>query len=134
LKATPSSTIRKQWSNRKLASRAFARRMRAGSIINEIWLAVDTPVDIKDEVKRVIASQLKVPVERMKPDVRLMDLGAESLDFVEVLFELEEKFDISIPFNANKPKAELGDESTLLTSTVDELAEVIARMVAQKRS
>jgi acyl carrier protein len=90
------------------------------------------PVDIKDEVKLVIANQLKIPVELIKPNVRLKDLGAESLDFVEVLFELEEKFDISIPFNANQPKAELGDESTLLTSTVDELADVIARIVTKK--
>ncbi len=93
-------------------------------------------MDIRQEVKLIIAKQLKIPIEQLKPDVRLKDLGAESLDFVEVLFELEEKFDISIPFNANQPVSKAGgsasDESTLLASTIDELTDLIAGMVAKK--
>jgi acyl carrier protein len=91
-------------------------------------------VDIQNEVKRIIASQLKVPIDRLEPGVRLKDLGAESLDFVEVLFELEEKFDISIPFNANQPvqTGDGSDESTLRASTIDELTDLIERMVAEK--
>jgi acyl carrier protein len=95
-------------------------------------------VDVEIEVKRIIASQLKIPFERLLGDVRLKDLGAESLDFVEVLFELEEKFDISLPFNANQPMqktgGDLGDESILLTSTIDELSGLIERLVAEKAS
>ncbi len=93
-------------------------------------------VDVRSEVKLIIASQLRIPLERLKPDVRLKDLGAESLDFVEVLFELEEKFDISLPFNANQPaqraSTDVGDESILLSSTIDQLADLIERLMARK--
>jgi acyl carrier protein len=34
-------------------------------------------------------------------DSRLEDLGLASLDVVEMIFDLEEKFDIEIPYNAN---------------------------------
>jgi len=37
---------------------------------------------------------------------RLEDLGLESLDAVEMIFELEEKFDITIPYNANDSRME----------------------------
>jgi acyl carrier protein len=93
-------------------------------------------VDIRNEVKLIISKQLKIPIELLTPHVRLQDLGAESLDFVEVLFELEEKFDISIPFNANQAVQRLGTEtddgSVLLHSTVEELANLVESMVAKK--
>jgi acyl carrier protein len=37
---------------------------------------------------------------------RLEDLGLESLDAVEMIFELEEKFDVTIPYNANDKRME----------------------------
>src|SRR4051794_18163290 len=35
-------------------------------------------MDIMDEVRQVIANTLKVPIDQLKPDSRLDDLGAES--------------------------------------------------------
>lgn len=93
-------------------------------------------MDVRNEVKLIVSKQLKIPIELLTPDVRLQDLGAESLDFVEVLFELEEKFDISIPFNANqtawKVGSETNDGSILLKSTIEELANLVERIVAKK--
>ena len=60
---------------------------------------------IIDEVRLIISKQLKIPIERLTPDTRLLDIGVESLDFVEIVFALEEKFDISIPYNANEAAA-----------------------------
>jgi acyl carrier protein len=52
---------------------------------------------ITDEVMQIIARELKIPPERLAPDTALQDLGVESLDLIEIIFALEEKFDISIP-------------------------------------
>jgi acyl carrier protein len=60
---------------------------------------------ITDEVRQIIARELKVPVERVTPGTRLQDLGVESLDLIEIIFALEEKFDINIPYNANEAAA-----------------------------
>ncbi len=56
---------------------------------------------ITDGVRQVIAKELKIPIERLTPDTTLQDLGVQSLDLIEIIFALEEKFDISIPYNAN---------------------------------
>ena len=56
---------------------------------------------ITDEVGQIVARELKIPLERITPDTPLQDLGVESLDLIELIFALEDKFDISIPYNAN---------------------------------
>lgn len=51
-----------------------------------------------DDIKDVIAEQLNVSVENVKIDSKFVDdLGADSLDVVELIMALEEKFDIEIP-------------------------------------
>jgi acyl carrier protein len=60
---------------------------------------------ITDEVTRIISRELKIPFERLTPDMALQDLGAESLDLQEIIFALEEEFDINIPYNANEAAA-----------------------------
>jgi len=52
---------------------------------------------ILDDVKEVVAEQLNVSVEEIKDDSKFVeDLGADSLDVVELVMALEEKFDIEI--------------------------------------
>ena len=58
-----------------------------------------------DDVRLIIARQLKIPIESLHHDTKLRDLGVELLDFIEIVFALEEKFDVSIPYNANEMSA-----------------------------
>lgn len=58
--------------------------------------------DISNEVKSIIAKKLNVPVEQLMPDTKVGDLGAESLDIIEIVFSLEEKFGIDIPLRAEE--------------------------------
>ena len=67
---------------------------------------------ITDEVRQIISKQLKIPLERLTSDTALRDLGVESLDLIEIIFALEEKFDISIPYNANEVAAADKGESS----------------------
>lgn len=51
-----------------------------------------------DKVKEMIASQLNLNVEDVKPESKIVDdLGADSLDMIEMLMALEEEFKISVP-------------------------------------
>ncbi len=53
---------------------------------------------IFDEVKEVVVEQLSVSPDEVKEDSKFADdLGADSLDVVELVMSLEEKFDIEIP-------------------------------------
>jgi acyl carrier protein len=55
-------------------------------------------VELLNEVKEVVASQLNVDVNVIKEDSKFVeDLGADSLDLVELVMALEEKFNIEIP-------------------------------------
>jgi acyl carrier protein len=56
--------------------------------------------DILHEVQSIMANKLNVPIERLAPDTKVGDLGAESLDIILVIFTLEEKFGIDIPLRA----------------------------------
>ena len=53
---------------------------------------------IFDDVKEVVVEQLSVSPDEVKEDSKFVeDLGADSLDVVELVMALEEKFDIEIP-------------------------------------
>lgn len=53
---------------------------------------------IDERVKKIIAEQLSVEPEKITPEARFVDdLGADSLDTVELVMALEEEFEIDIP-------------------------------------
>ena len=52
---------------------------------------------IAERVKQIVAEQLGVDEDQITPEASFMDdLGAESLDTVELVMALEEEFDIEI--------------------------------------
>ena len=54
-----------------------------------------------DRVKKIIISQLNVSEEQVTPEANFIDdLGADSLDQVELVMALEEEFGIDIPDDA----------------------------------
>ncbi|MBS0208126.1 MAG: acyl carrier protein [Planctomycetes bacterium] len=53
---------------------------------------------VKERVINIVAEQLGVNKEQVTPETSFVnDLGADSLDTVELVMELEEEFDINIP-------------------------------------
>lgn len=52
---------------------------------------------ISEKVIRVFAEFKKVPVEDIKPNTTFEELGFDSLDGLNLIFELEEEFDLVIP-------------------------------------
>jgi acyl carrier protein len=58
-------------------------------------------VAVQDRVIDIVAEQLGVDREKVSPETSFVnDLGADSLDTVELVMELEEEFDINIPDDA----------------------------------
>ncbi|MCJ7687431.1 MAG: acyl carrier protein [Desulfobacteraceae bacterium] len=54
--------------------------------------------DIEGKIKKIICEQLDVPEEDVVPEASFVDdLGADSLDQVELIMAMEEEFDVSIP-------------------------------------
>ena len=52
----------------------------------------------EDKVKEIIAKELEVDVKQLTPEAKFIeDLGADSLDIVELVMALEEEFGLDIP-------------------------------------
>ncbi len=52
---------------------------------------------VEDKVKKIIAEKLSVDLSDVVPDASFVDdLGADSLDLVELIMSMEEEFDIEI--------------------------------------
>ena len=53
---------------------------------------------IEEKIREIICEQLDVPQEDVVPEASFVDdLGADSLDQVELIMAMEEEFDVSIP-------------------------------------
>ena len=65
---------------------------------------------ILEKVRSIVAEQLSVDSNEVKPESNFQnDLGADSLDTVELVMALEEAFDIEIPDEAAEGIATVGD-------------------------
>jgi acyl carrier protein len=69
-----------------------------------------------DEVKEVVVEQLNVSPDEVKEESKFVeDLGADSLDVVELVMALEEKFDIEIPDDQAEKIATVADAIKFIT-------------------
>jgi acyl carrier protein len=97
-------------------------------------------MEIVDEVRSIIAKTLKVPLEQLTPETRLDEIGAESLDVIEIIFELEEKFGIDISVKADelggkgKPKAGGAQVDASDFRTIGDIAAAVKKLVDAKAS
>src|SRR5438105_3199249 len=128
------------WAKTSQPSRRDGQRRRGNERFQAICAIRDLTgpiMEIIDEVRQVIAKSLKVPLEQLAPDTRLEDIGAESLDVIEIVFELEEKFGINIPFQANegarlRPPGEKVAPAQLEFQTIGEVAKAVKALVDAK--
>jgi acyl carrier protein len=78
--------------------------------------------DVGEDVIAIIAK--KIPGDKpVHLNDNLRELGLESIDALEMVFDLEEKFGIQIPYNANSAAtdfATVGDVVKAIQGLVDE--------------
>jgi acyl carrier protein len=73
----------------------------------------------EDRVKQIIVDQLGVAPEQVTPEASFIDdLGADSLDTVELVMALEEAFDIEIPDEDAEKMTTVADAIKYLESHV----------------
>ncbi len=76
--------------------------------------------DVADKIRKIICEQLDVPEEDVVPEASFVDdLGADSLDQVELIMAMEEEFDVSIP-----------DEDAENIGTVQDAIDYVQKAVA----
>lgn len=77
-------------------------------------------MSVEDRVKQIIVEKLQVNEDQIVPEASLMeDLGADSLDIVELVMAFEEEFNQEIP-----------DEDTEKIRTVGEILEYLKERTA----
>jgi acyl carrier protein len=81
-------------------------------------------MNVLSDIKQIISKQVGLPVEQLGPDSNLEAIGVESLDIIEIVFALEKKYDIAIPFNAN-------DSAALAFETIGQIAEAVSKLVTK---
>jgi acyl carrier protein len=72
----------------------------------------------------IIAKRVPADKRNLNMADRLEDLGIDSFSAVEMIFDLEEKFDVQIPYNSNNNMPEL--------QTVGDVVEAIKKLVNGK--
>lgn len=66
--------------------------------------------DIAERVKKITVEHLDVDTAKVVPEASFIDdLGADSLDIVELVMAFEEEFDIEIPDDAAETIQSVGD-------------------------
>jgi acyl carrier protein len=64
-------------------------------------------VDIEEELRAIIRK--KATKATLASDTKLVDLGLDSLDLVEIVFEIEDKFRIHLPQDDKMSEAQFSD-------------------------
>ncbi len=85
-----------------------------------------TTAEIEEAVIAILATQLLLPPSEIARDAQIADLGLDSLGKVEAIFALEERFGISIPFNAND-----SDRPEFDFVSIPEIVAGVQRLIAQ---
>jgi acyl carrier protein len=90
-------------------------------------------LDLLDEVTDIISRHSSRNAEDaagltpLAPATRLDAINIESLDLVEIIFEIEERFKIEVPFNASNPKASARLEFTTIGEIVEGVRSILAK-------
>ncbi|MCP5074030.1 MAG: acyl carrier protein [Rhodobacteraceae bacterium] len=72
-------------------------------------------MSVKKKITEILADQALLSPEDVSASSTLESLGIDSMGLVEVIFAIEEVFDIQVPFNANDPAASDFDISSVKT-------------------
>ena len=77
-------------------------------------------MNVEEKVREVIAEKLNVELSQVTDNASFAnDLGADSLDTVEILMELEKQFDVRVPEEETEKISTVGDAIKAFQGIVD---------------
>jgi acyl carrier protein len=81
-------------------------------------------MDVLQDIKEIISKQVAMPIEKLTSEMRLEEIGVESIDVIEIIFALEKKYDVAISFDAS------GSDLPAF-ETVGQIADAVSGLIAQ---
>lgn len=79
------------------------------------------------DVFEIVAKQAKTDPAALNRDTKLADLNLQSIDVVELVFAIEEKFDIEVPYSPSDQNA-----AGISFSSVGEIVDAVARLEGEQ--
>lgn len=82
----------------------------------------------EQDVFEIVAKQAKTEAGQLSRETKLADLNLQSIDVVELVFAIEEKFDIEVPYAP-------GDQNTagISFATVGDIIDAVAKLTAEQK-
>jgi len=80
--------------------------------------------EVQDKIFDIIAKEARLDRALLKPEEKLTDLKIESLDMVQILFGIEDEFDIYVP----------QDQENFKLDTLNDVVSGVKRLIAEKQA
>ena len=81
----------------------------------------------RDQIIEIVGKHTTVDTAEITEESTLDDLNIESLDLVEIIFEIEEAFDIEVPYNANE-----GGSPGIDLNSIGDVVAAVQKIVEEK--
>ncbi|MQX37325.1 acyl carrier protein [Roseospira navarrensis] len=78
--------------------------------------------DLEQKIFDIVVDKTELTHDRLSREARISDLEISSLDFVEIVFAVEEEFDIEVPYNANTMDADFETLGDIIDAVAAEIA------------
>jgi acyl carrier protein len=82
---------------------------------------------MEDDIFDIIAKQAKVDRATLKRDTKLSELDLQSIDIIELIFAIEDKFDISVPYSPSDLNS-----AGISFETVGDLIDAVEKLTAEQ--
>ena len=83
---------------------------------------------VEEKIIKILARQAQIDFSELDTDSTLDSLGIDSIAVVEIIFAIEEEFDIMIPFNANETSS-----YNLDFSKVDTIVQLVMDIIEKSK-
>lgn len=79
------------------------------------------------DILEIVAKQAKADVAKLTRETKLTDLDLQSIDIVELVFAIEEKFDIEVPYAPSDQNS-----AGISFQTIGEIVDAVDGLVAKQ--